>query len=88
MNINWKVRVKNKAFWLALVPAVLLVVQAVAAPFGFALDFTELNAQLVAVVNALFGLLAVLGVVLDPTTEGVGDSVQAMGYEAPKPKEA
>ena len=56
MKINWKVRVKNKAFWLALIPAVLLVAQAVAAPFGYALDFTELNAQLAAIVNAVFVL--------------------------------
>lgn len=34
MNINWKVRLKNKSFWLALIPAVLLLVQVVAAVFG------------------------------------------------------
>ena len=34
MNINWRVRIKNKAFWLALIPAVLLLVQVVAAVFG------------------------------------------------------
>lgn len=88
MKINWKVRVKNKAFWLALIPAVLLVAQAVAAPFGYALDFTELNAQLAAIVNAAFGLLTVLGIVIDMTTQGFGDSEQAMSYETPKPKEA
>ena len=31
MKINWTVRLKNKTFWLALIPAVLLLVQAVAA---------------------------------------------------------
>lgn len=34
-KINWTVRVKNKAFWVALIPAVLLLVQVVAAVFGF-----------------------------------------------------
>ena len=87
MNINWKVRLVNKNFWLALIPAVLLLVQAVAAPLGFALDFGELGNQLLAIVNAVFAVLAILGIVQDPTTEGVGDSAQAMTYTEPK-KEA
>ena len=37
-NINWMVRIKNKAFWVALVPAVLLLIQVVAAVFGYTLD--------------------------------------------------
>ena len=39
MQINWKVRIANKDFWLTLIPAVLLLIQAVAAPLGFVLDF-------------------------------------------------
>ena len=42
MNINWIVRVKNKAFWVAIIPAVLLLVQVVAAVFGFTLDLGDL----------------------------------------------
>lgn len=82
--INWIVRFKNKNFWLSLIPAVLLLVQTVAAVFGYSLDFGELGNQLIAVVNAIFGVLVVLGVVVDPTTKGVGDSNQAMGYTTPK----
>ena len=82
--INWKVRIKNKMFWLALIPAVLLLVQVVVAVFGFTLDLGELENQWLAVVNAVFGVLAVLGVVTDPTTAGVSDSAQALTYEAPK----
>lgn len=82
--INWKVRIKNKMFWLALIPAVLLLVQVVAAVFGFTLDSGELENQLLAVANAVFGVLVVLGVVTDPTTAGVSDSAQALTYEAPK----
>lgn len=84
MNINWKVRFKNKAFWLALIPAVLLLAQVVAAPFGYEWDFGVLDAQLAAIVNALFAVLAILGIVSDPTTDGVGDSLLALGYERPK----
>lgn len=84
MSINWKVRAKNKAFWLALIPAVLLLAQVFAAPFGYEWDFGVLNAQLAAIVNALFAVLAILGIVADPTTKGIGDSEQALSYEKPK----
>lgn len=84
MSINWRVRIRNKSFWLALVPAVLLLVQVCAAPFGYEWDFGVLNAQLAAIVNALFAVLAVLGIVADPTTKGMGDSEQAMAYDEPK----
>ena len=82
--INWVVRIKNKNFWLAFIPAVLLLVQTVAAVFGYSLDFGELGNRLVAVVNAVFGLLVILGVVNDPTTAGIADSKQARTYISPK----
>ena len=63
-DINWKVRIKNKMFWLALIPAVLLLVQTVCSVFGFA-------------------VLVILGIVVDPTTDGLGDSERAMAYEEP-----
>ena len=82
--INWKVRLRNKTFWLALIPAALLLVQVVAAVFGFTLDLGALGDKLLSVVNALFAVLAILGVVTDPTTKGVGDSVQALTYVKPR----
>ena len=84
MGINWKVRLKNKTFWLSLIPAVLLLVQVAAAVFGYTLDLGELGNKLLAVVNALFAVLSILGVVTDPTTKGVSDSTQAMKYDVPK----
>ena len=83
MNINWTVRWKNKAFWLAIIPAILLLIQAVAAVFGYTLDFTNLNAKLLAVVESVFVVLAILGIVVDPTTKGLGDSARALGYDEP-----
>ena len=82
--INWTVRFHNKAFWVALIPAVLLLIQVVAAVFGYTLDLGELGNRLLDVVNALFAVLAILGVVTDPTTKGVGDSAQALTYDKPK----
>ena len=81
--INWTVRIKNKQFWLALIPAVLLLAQVVAAVFGYTLDLGELGNRLLDVVNALFAVLVILGVVTDPTTDGIGDSERAMGYDRP-----
>ena len=82
--INWTVRIKNKNFWLAVIPAVLLLVQTVAAVFGYTLDLGDIGNKLIAVVNAAFGVLVVLGVVVDPTTAGISDSKQARGYNFPK----
>lgn len=82
--INWQVRIKSKQFWLSLIPAVLLLVQVVAAVFGFELDLGDIGNRLLDVVNALFAVLAILGIVVDPTTAGVGDSAQALTYDKPK----
>lgn len=81
--INWKVRIRNKQFWISLIPALAMVVQAVAALFGFTIDLTTLTGKIVAVVDAVFVVLAILGIVVDPTTAGVGDSARAMRYEEP-----
>ena len=86
-NINWQVRIKNKNFWLTFIPAVLLLIQVVAAVFGFTLDLGDLGNKLLDVVNAAFSVLVILGVVNDPTTEGVSDSEQALTYTEPKKEE-
>ena len=82
--INWTVRLKNKAFWLAIVPAAILLIQVVAAMFGYTLDLGEIGDKLLAVINAVFSVLTILGVVTDPTTAGLSDSTQAMTYNKPR----
>lgn len=84
MRVNWLVRLKNKTFWLSFIPALLLLVQVIASVFGYSLEFGELGNKLLAVVNAVFALLSILGIVTDPTTSGVSDSERAMGYTEPK----
>lgn len=88
MNINWNVRIRNKWFWITIIPLVLLLVQQVLAIFGVTLDLGGLQEQLVAVVGTVFAILAALGIVVDMTTEGIGDSERAMAYEEPYPKDA
>ena len=83
-KINWKVRAKNKNFWLALIPALALLAQAVMAVFEINLDFGATVDRLLVVVNTLFVVLALVGIVNDPTTAGLGDSDRALTYEEPK----
>lgn len=83
MEINWKVRIKNKVFWMAVVPALAMVAQAIAAIFGFELDLSTLTGKILAVVDAVFALLVILGIVVDPTTGGIGDSERALTYLKP-----
>ena len=78
MKINWKVRIKNKTFWVSIIPAVILLVQAVATVFGYTLDLGEVGNNLIGVVNAVFVVLSIIGVVNDPTTSGISDSERAM----------
>lgn len=83
-KINWKVRFANKLFWITFIPQVLLVIQLVLALIGIKVDLGELGNELVEIVNAVFLVLATLGIVVDPTTSGVEDSDQAMTYKEPK----
>ena len=82
--IIWKVRIKNKTFWLSLIPALLLLAQALGAVFGLSLDLSAVGEKLLTVVNTLFAVLTILGVVTDPTTAGVSDSKLALSYDEPK----
>lgn len=81
--MNWKVRIRNKMFWASLIPALAMVVQAVVGVFGYTVDLSTLSGKLVAVVDAVFAVLVILGIVVDPTTAGVGDSDRAMTYVQP-----
>ena len=84
--INWRVRIKNKMFWLSAIPAALLLIQAVCDVFGVSVNLGDMGNKLIELVNAIFAFLAVLGIVNDPTTEGIMDSNLAMTYEEPKKK--
>lgn len=83
-KINWLVRVRNKAFWVVIIPAVLLLIQAIANVFGLTIDLGDLGNNLIAVINAVFVVLSILGIVVDPTTNGVSDSDRALTYNEPQ----
>lgn len=83
-KINWKVRFKNKTFWLTAIPALFLVLQSILALFGIDFDLKGVEAAVLEVVNAVFMLLAALGIVVDHTTAGVGDGRLGLSYTEPK----
>lgn len=84
MSINWKVRIKNKIFWVTIIPSLFLLVQLVLSLFGITVDFAETQGKVLAIVDVVFAILATLGVVTDQTTHGISDSELAMTYEVPK----
>lgn len=83
MKINWNVRLKNKNFWLALVPALALLFQAFADIFGIKLEFGQTIDKVLVFINVLFAFLVLVGIVNDPTTTGLSDSTRALDYEEP-----
>lgn len=86
-GINWKVRLRSKWFWVAIIPMLLLLVQQIAAIAGVTLDFEDLQAQILAIVETVFMILGICGVIVDPTTNGFKDSAQAMTYSKPRTSE-
>lgn len=73
--INWKLRFKNKATLIAIASTVILLIQ----QLGF-----KLPDNIADVVNTFLTLLVLLGVINDPTTEGISDSPNALTYAEPK----
>lgn len=82
--INWKVRIKNKTFWVTIIPAILLLIEQVLNIFGVTINTTDLAKQLIEVVNTVFVILSISGIVIDHTTNGINDSYNAMQYKEPK----
>lgn len=73
--INFKLRLQNKATLVALISAVFLMLQ----QFGL-----HIPSNIQEGVNTFVVILVILGIVTDPTTKGLGDSEQALGYHEPK----
>lgn len=83
--MNLKVRVKNKVFWLTLVPAILVLLKQIASTIMHKeLNIEGLSTELQQIIESVFLVLGILGIAVDPTTKGVGDSAQAMTYTEPK----
>ena len=89
MKINWKVRFKNKIWITGFVAQLLILTELllIGAHAAGLTDFhvtEEMKDWIFAFVNVVFGLLATLGIIQDPTTSNFADSNSAMKYIKPK----
>ena len=82
MNINWKLRFKNKVVLTAICVQIISIVYAALSMCGYVPGIGE--NVIVNLVYLIIELLCMLGIVVDPTTNGASDSAQAMTYIDPK----
>ena len=71
-----KQRLKNKTFWLAMIPAVFLLIQQVGDLFGLHLDLRELTRHICAIVVTVFSILALLGITAPDTPKESAESTK------------
>ena len=71
MKINWKVRLQHKGFWVSLIALLLVLANQVGAVFG--IDLTIYNEQVTAITESVLAVLALLGIIIDPTTPTLSD---------------
>ena len=81
MKLNWKVRFKNKVWLGSFCSLIIGFVYSMLALFDV---FPEVTQSLVLqLLNQVLTFLGLIGVIVDPTTAGLGDSDRAMGYSEP-----
>lgn len=78
MKINWKARFKNKAFVLTFVTLIIAFVYQILSLFGVVPSISEDSITNLITIGINF--LATIGVLVDPTTDGIYDSDRAMTY--------
>ena len=81
MKINWKVRLKQPAFWISTIPVVITFVYSILALADIVPTITEEKVQNLFI--TLVTALAQFGIIIDPTTKGICDSECAMKYDKP-----
>ena len=81
MKINWKVRLRNKAWLMSIIALVITFVYDLLAMLEIVPTVTE--EWIMGIVQTALTLLTALGVLIDPTTQGVADSDRAMLYDEP-----
>ena len=82
MKINWKLRLKNKVTLMSIVTIILWIVYTVLSWFGIVPTIGQEAVE--RVIEAFLTVLVIVGIIADPTTEGLSDSERAMMYEKPR----
>ena len=81
MKINWKVRFKNKIWLGSFLSLIVSFAYSMLGLFDIFPDVTRNN--VIEILNQILTFLGLIGVLVDPTTAGLGDSERAMGYDEP-----
>lgn len=81
MKINWKVRFKNKIWLTSFITLIVSFAYSVLQMLDITPAFAKTSVM--QVVNEVLMILGMMGVVVDPTTDGLGDSKRALSYEEP-----
>lgn len=82
MKINWKLRLQNKTTLVTLIALCVTFVYQLLGLFGVVPTVSQ--DEIINTIGLLVNILVVLGVVVDPTTDGIGDSKNALNYQTPK----
>lgn len=81
MKVNWRVRFKNKIWLSAFISAIIVILYTLFDIIGFIPDISEYS--LTRIVESCLLIMSLTGVIVDPTTTGIGDSNRAQGYFEP-----
>ena len=81
-KINWKLRFQNKTTLTAIILAVIALGYQVLGVVGVVPSISQ--DVLTQLSGMVINLTVLLGIVVDPTTEGIADSSKALTYEEPK----
>lgn len=81
MKINWKLRLKNKTTLITLSIAVVALIYQVLAIAGVTPSISE--SEVKELISTIVNALCVMGIIVDPTTQGIGDSERALEYDRP-----
>lgn len=81
MKVNWKVRFKNKVWLTSFISLIVGFIFNILKMFEIVPAVTE--NLIMEIVGQFLTFLGLFGVIVDPTTAGMNDSIRAMGYVEP-----
>lgn len=81
MKVNWKVRFKNTVWLMSFFSAIITFVYTMLGMFDIYPEITKNDVG--EIINSVLMFLSLIGVITDPTTNGLGDSMRALGYDTP-----
>lgn len=85
MKINWKVRLKSGSWWAGVISAVIIAIFAILNILK--VDVSVTASEVMNVATLVLMIPAAIGIISDPTTQGINDSTQALTYETPRADE-